>query len=165
MAPRWEQNPNSTGRATAPLRFQKRLRLEAQRIGHARNVVEESNDLDRVHDGLLAEAETAQGLQVALRHVVLGVGQLGCERAQAPVRLGQVGGLPIVDKPVQENVGLRWRTLQCFGDLFTEIVGMGLRSIGTGQFGRHHRGQHLPLHTRKVRGPVHCLLVELHGRL
>ena len=38
---------------------------------------------------------------------MLGVGQLGCERAQTPVCLGQIGGPPIVDKPVQETVGIR----------------------------------------------------------
>lgn len=95
----------------APLRLQEFFRLKAQRIGHARDVVEEGNDLDCVHDGLLAEAEAAQGLQVTRRHVVLGVGQLGCERAQTPVRLGQIGGPPIVDKPVQKTVGIRRRTL------------------------------------------------------
>lgn len=107
MVPLWEQKSNSPGRPTTPLRFQKRLRLKAQRIGHARDVVEKGNDLDRVHDGLLTEAEAAQGLQVARGHVVLGVGQLGRKRAQAPVRLGQVGGPPVMDEPVQETIGVR----------------------------------------------------------
>lgn len=111
MVPLWEQKPNSTSRPTAPLRLQEFFRLQAQRIGHTRDVVEEGNDLDRVHDSLLTEAEAAQGPQVARRHVVLGVGQLGRERAQAPVRLGQIGGPPIMDEPVQETVGVRRRTL------------------------------------------------------
>jgi hypothetical protein len=54
---------------------------------------------------------------------------------------------------------------ELIGDLFPEIVGMGLRSIVTIELGGHNRRQELSLCARQRRPAAHYVDVQPHARL
>lgn len=137
----------------------KPLSFHTQTIRHACDVIEIADDLNRIVDGAIAESEPAKPIQVARLHRLTLVGQLCREMTQC-----QIGRLerrlpPIPSDGMNESVR-RGRIIELGCDLFPEVVGVGLSSIVTAQFGRYDRGEQLTLHACQRRVPLHDRDVE-----
>ena len=140
-----------------PPRCNKRLRLHAQCIRDPRNVVEVTDHLHRVVDGAIVKAMLAQFIQIAWRHLVLRMGELGRKGAERVIGSGERSGAPVPRNRVDQFI--RMLRIQRVGDLSTEVVGMRLGSVGAGQLGRDDRSQHFALHPRERGIFVHNGLV------
>jgi hypothetical protein len=104
------------------------LRLDTQRVGQARDVVEVADHLGRIVDRAVVEPMSAQRVQVGGRHLVLVARELGGEHTQRPIDRAERRASPIADDGVDVGVGLR-RVGDQLPDLFTEVMRVGLRSV------------------------------------
>ncbi len=95
----------------------------------------------------IVEAMLPQGVEVSTRHRSLAVREVRRKLTERRIGRCQVRAAPVPDHRVDEGVGL-FGIRNVFGDLGTEIVGVGLRSVMAGRFGGDHRGQQLSLHAR-----------------
>lgn len=132
----------------------KALRLHAQAIGNAGNVIEIGDDLGGVVDGDVVKPVRAQGVQVGRGDVVLVACEFDRMAAQGAVRVGQGSCAPIGGYALDPGVGFGRRGEELL-DLGTEVVGVGTSSVDTAQFCRHNCSQHLPLGTAEGRPAVH----------
>ncbi len=79
-------------------------------------------------DGGVVEPVPPQLVQVTPRHFMLRVRELCCQPAERAIRGGKVGSVPIVGDRVNERV-CRVFGVELIGDLGTEVVGVGQRSV------------------------------------
>ena len=86
----------------------------------------------------------AQHIKVGGGYVVLVMRQFDGEGAERAVALTNWRGLPAPRDRVDVSIGFGG-VFNLVGDLFPEVVGMGLRSVEAVQFLRHHCRDHLSL--------------------
>lgn len=132
-----------------------RLKLHAERVGDAVDVVEVADDLRGVVDRRIREASRAQAVNVRLSHRRGRRRQLIGEGAQPGVRVVEAGVAPIARERVDPSIGGGAREV----DLGTEVVGVAAQSIRAAVGLADDHGEHLALPTRQLRRPVHHGLI------
>lgn len=113
----------------------KALRLYAEGVGDAVDVVEIGDHLCCVVKCAIVETVGAQGVEIGGRHGVRAVGELDRILAQRPVGGRQRRLAPVVGDQVhkvirQRRIGGRGLGQGKVGDLSTEVVGMSAPSVG-----------------------------------
>ena len=83
----------------------KGLRLHAQCIGHAVDVVEVGDHLGGVMDGTVVEAVAAQRVEIGGHHGVRRVRQLDSKGAQGAIRSAEIGLPPVPGDMMNEEIG------------------------------------------------------------
>lgn len=136
------------GLAATPGRVDKYLRFQAKTVGDTGYVVEESNDLRGIVDGGVVEALGAQQIEIGGGHLLLVMRKFDGMGTEGVIGRLQRRAAPIAHQRMDERIS-RFAGFKLIGNLSTEVVGVGLRSVTTVQFDSHHRGQHLALRTRQ----------------
>ena len=136
------------------------FQVHVGRVGHAVDVVEVGDDLDRVVDRGVVQAQGPQGIEVGLGHVRRREGELLGVGAQAAVDVRELGAAPVLDQG--RDAGLPHVGVEIL-ELRPEVHRVGVDSV-VATVGRadHHR-QHLALGAGELAAPEHRAAVEPHG--
>ncbi len=111
-------------------RFSEGFGFDAERIGHAVDIVEKADDLGRVVDALIVEAVPAQTVYILRRCSPRIQAELFREGAQCAVGGGQVSPAPVRGQLMDQPVGLVVvLNSKIAGDLGTEVVGVRAYSV------------------------------------
>lgn len=117
-----------------------RLKIHSQTIGNSVDVVEVTDDLRSITDGLGRKARSLQFCHIGVGDAMRVACQFFRPRAQCLVNLGQARIAPVF----LERLGLPGVL-----DFITEVRPMGLGSVMATVGGGNHCGQHLPLCARE----------------
>lgn len=136
------------------------LRLDAQGIGDAIDVIEEADDLGRVVNGGVIQAGRSQRLDVRLAHLGWRAGQLLGIGAKCAIDIAERRRPPIAGDGI--DVSVSRLVIGESVDLGTEVMRMRADSVDAMVGFADHDGEHLALRPRQGGLGEHGRAIHLH---
>lgn len=117
------------------------LQLDVKSDGEAIDVIEVTDDLSGVVNGIVVKAIRSQQFDIAVPDPGRIVGEPFGIAAQRHVGRAEIRCVPVRCQPMNEGICVRV-TQFVLGDLSTEVVSVGAQSVNTSIPHRHDHGKH-----------------------
>ena len=106
------------------------LRFDAKRVRQPVDVIEVADDLRRIVDSAIGKRNGAEPVHIRRAHICRAQRQLFGKGAQGGIHRVEVSGMPVAGDTMDIRIGLRFAVEP--GDLSTEVMRVGLRSVMAG---------------------------------